>query len=106
MKRGTTDPGVKRIIISLKKSKDYPDLVRLLERPRRKRPSINLKNIENTGKHKVAAIEVLGTGEISKPFVVYALRYSKSAKEKIEKAGGKALSLNDLLRNKDKAVLI
>ncbi|MBI5332847.1 MAG: uL15 family ribosomal protein [Candidatus Aenigmarchaeota archaeon] len=106
MKRGTTDPGVKEIIISLKKSKSYTDLVRLLERPRRKRPSINLKDIEKSGKHKVAAVEVLGIGEVSRPFIVYALRYSGSAKEKIEKAGGKALSLNDLLRNKDEAVLI
>ncbi|MFH0837029.1 MAG: uL15 family ribosomal protein [Candidatus Aenigmatarchaeota archaeon] len=101
MKRGTTDPGVKGIILSLKKSKKYPELVKMLEKPRRKRPFVNLKDIDKSDKHKIAAVEVLGIGEISKPFTVYALRYSKSAKEKIENAGGKALSLDDLLRNKD-----
>jgi len=35
-------------------------------------------------------VKVLGDGEISKPMKVQAHAFSKSAKEKIEKAGGKA----------------
>ncbi len=34
-------------------------------------------------------IKILGTGEISKPITVNAHAFSKAAKEKIEKAGGK-----------------
>jgi large subunit ribosomal protein L15 len=35
-------------------------------------------------------VKVLGRGEVTKPFVVKAHRFSKSAVEKIEAAGGKA----------------
>ena len=41
-------------------------------------------------KHDVV---VLGTGEISKPLRVSAHRFTKSAKEKIEKAGGAAVQI-------------
>lgn len=36
-------------------------------------------------------IKVLGDGEINKPLTVHANKFTKSAKEKIEKAGGKAV---------------
>ena len=38
---------------------------------------------------KKALVKVLGQGELSKPLTVHAHRFSKSAQEKIEKAGGK-----------------
>lgn len=38
-------------------------------------------------------LKVLGTGEILRPVTVTAVHFSKSAKEKIEKAGGKAIIL-------------
>ena len=40
---------------------------------------------------KNALVKVLGQGELSKPLTVHAHRFSKSAQEKIEKAGGKAV---------------
>ena len=36
-------------------------------------------------------VKVLGTGELAKAFEVHAHSFSKSAKEKIEKAGGKVV---------------
>ena len=36
-------------------------------------------------------IKVLGTGDVSIPLTVHAHRFTKSAKDKIEKAGGKAI---------------
>ena len=36
-------------------------------------------------------VKVLGTGEVSKELTVTANKFTKSAKEKIEKAGGKAV---------------
>ncbi len=98
---GPTNPELKRMILSLKKLKKYPDLVKKLERPRRRKSSINVADIEKLNEHKIFAVEVLGAGEITKPVTVYSWRYSASAKEKIHKAGGKALSLDDLIRNKD-----
>jgi len=38
---------------------------------------------------KNALVKVLGTGELSKALTVHAHKFSKSAQEKIEKAGGK-----------------
>lgn len=40
---------------------------------------------------KNVPVKVLGSGELAKAFEVHAHRFSKSAKEKIEKAGGKAV---------------
>ena len=38
---------------------------------------------------KKALVKVLGQGELSKAVTVHAHKFSKSAQEKIEKAGGK-----------------
>ena len=40
-------------------------------------------------------IKILGSGELSKPLTVIADAFSKSAKEKIEAAGGKAVSAQE-----------
>lgn len=103
---GPTNPELKRMILSLKKLKKYPQLVKELERPRRRKSSINVADIEKMNEHKIAAVEVLGAGDLSKAVTVYSWRYSGSAKEKIYKAGGKALSLDDLIRNKDDVAVV
>ena len=38
-------------------------------------------------------VKILGDGELTKPLIVKAHKFSKSAKEKIEKAGGKAIEI-------------
>jgi large subunit ribosomal protein L15 len=40
---------------------------------------------------KNVPVKILGAGEVAKAFEVHAHSFSKSAKEKIEKAGGKAV---------------
>ena len=40
---------------------------------------------------KKALIKILGSGELSKAVTIHAHKFSKSAAEKIEKAGGKAV---------------
>lgn len=47
-----------------------------------------LKKIAGTMKGKASAIKILGDGEITKALTVEKCAVSKSAKEKIEKAGG------------------
>ena len=42
------------------------------------------------GKIMPYGLKVLGNGELSKPLVIKAQKFSASAKEKIEKVGGKA----------------
>lgn len=48
------------------------------------------KLVRTLGK-KIPAIKILGDGELTKTFTLEGLLISKSAKEKIEKAGGKVL---------------
>jgi large subunit ribosomal protein L15 len=43
--------------------------------------------------NKRALIKILGSGEISTAITIHAHKFSKSAIEKIEKAGGKAIVL-------------
>jgi large subunit ribosomal protein L15 len=43
--------------------------------------------------HRCDEIKILGDGDLHKPLTVYAHRFSKSAVEKIEKAGGKVVQL-------------
>ncbi|MFH1727867.1 MAG: 50S ribosomal protein L15 [Pseudomonadota bacterium] len=43
----------------------------------------------NLIKHKESFIKILGNGDLSKSLTIKAHAFSKSAKEKIEKAGGK-----------------
>ena len=46
-------------------------------------------------KRKKLPLKILGNGEIDKPLTVVADKFSKTAKEKIEAAGGKALSVEE-----------
>ena len=62
-----------------------------LERRRRSLP----KSLRKAGivSSKKALVKVLGQGEVSKALTVHAHKFSKSAQEKIEKAGGKIKSV-------------
>ena len=48
---------------------------------------------KNLAKQKYDVLKVLGDGELNKKLTVSAHRFSKSAREKIEKAGGKVVDL-------------
>ena len=49
---------------------------------------------------KKALVKVLGQGELSKAVTVHAHKFSKSAQEKIEKAGGKIAILSSIAQAK------
>lgn len=90
-----------KIIRELKKLK-APAWERVAEEladPARNVNEVNLSSIErySTGVVLVPG-KVLGTGELTKPVVVAALKFSKSAKEKITKAGGKAMTIAELAK--------
>jgi large subunit ribosomal protein L15 len=53
---------------------------------------VTLDSLKEKGllKRKVDVVKILGTGEIDKALTVKVHAFSKSAKEKIEKAGGTA----------------
>jgi large subunit ribosomal protein L15 len=54
---------------------------------------------------KSALVKILGSGELTSALTIYAHKFSKSAIEKIEKAGGKAVVLGgDTVAPKGKLV--
>ncbi len=94
-----------KIIRELKKL-NAPAWWRVVEEltgPTRRSSGVNLSAIE---RHASATVlvpgTVLGTGELSKPVTVAALKFSKSAKEKITKAGGKTITITELAKENPK----
>ena len=80
----------------------WRDLAKRLEKPARSWPVINLSRLERNLDPKATAVvpgKVLGAGDLSKPLTVAAWSFSASARHKITEAGGKCLTLNELLEN-------
>ena len=103
---GPTNPELRKLIDELRK-KSYeigsPFLCTLadkLEKPRRKRIEVNLSRIQRYARENEIIVVpgvVLGDGEIKKPVIIAAWKFSKASKEKIEKCGGKAISIRELV---------
>jgi len=101
-----TNPMIKRVIIALRRAyrqyhvRLWRDLMERINRPRRKRTVVNVSRIRRyTRANDIVVVsgKVLGAGLIDHPVTVAALWFSKSAKEKIEKAGGRALTIEQLI---------
>ncbi len=77
-------------------------LAKKLNRPRRKAYEVNLFSLEkHAGKETVVVPGyVLGSGDITKAVTVAALKFSGNAEEKIKKAGGKTLDIEDFVESK------
>ncbi len=99
----TTNIHLRRLVSKLKKQ-EKPIWKRValdLEKPRRIRREVNISKINrNSKKDDIIIIpgKVLGDGVIDKNLTVAAFQFSNSAKSKIEDAGGKAISINKLLK--------
>ncbi len=90
---------------SEKKADVWKAVARSLNKPRRKRYEVSLHRIEKNSKSRDTIVVpgiVLGSGEIKKSVTIAALKFSGKAKEKIEKAGGKCLEIEELLEKDPK----
>ncbi len=101
-----TNPELVSLIRSLKqKSREeevniWRDIAERLEKPLRVWPEVNVSRIERYAQDSDVIIvpgKVLGSGKITKKVIVSAFRFSKEAREKIEKAGGKVLTIDELM---------
>lgn len=72
--------------------KEYRE-VNLIRLGRIKKKVIKPKDLVKAGliKNETEPVKILGRGEISSPKTIHAHRFSRSAQEKIEKAGGKTV---------------
>ena len=96
-----------RLTISYLKKKSRENRARiwrrvaeLLSAPTRQRIVVNVSRINRYTKEGDVVVvpgKVLGAGSIDHKVIVGAWSFSKSAKEKIEKAGGKAITLIELV---------
>lgn len=110
MKRRPTNPVLSGLIQDLKKKADehgvnlWKRIAEDLERPNRKRRIVNLYKINKSTKDNETVIvpgKVLSLGELDHSVTVAAFDFSGSAADKINKVG-KALSINDLMKEDPK----
>ena len=111
MRTGTTNPELRKLIEELKKTSIsqkagfWKRIAIDLEKPTRQRRNVNISRIERcANKNELVVVpgKVLGAGEISKSVIVAAWQFSGQAKEKIIKARGDCMSLQELLAKKPK----
>jgi len=76
-----------------------------LENQRRRKVEVNLADIErNTKKGETILVPgvVLSSGNLTKSLSIAAWKFSPAAEEKIKKAGGKILTIEELLKENPK----
>ena len=72
-----------------------------LEGPSQNWPSVNVSKLDyNINKNGKAVIpgKLMGTGIVTKKMTVAAYSFTDSAKEKIQSAGGKCLTYNEMIK--------
>ena len=98
-------------ITSLKKAardNDAPiwkSIAKRLEGPSRNWPTVNISKLEyNSQKNSKIVVpgKLMGSGNLTKKVTVSAYSFTKSATEKIEKAGGKCVHYSDLIKSNPK----
>ncbi len=108
---GPTNKYLRRLIVKLEraakknKAKIWMDVAERLRKPTRQRIEVNISKLERHCRENETILVpgvVLGNGSLTKKLIVAAWRFSKSAKEKIEKVGGKAIGIEELLEENPK----
>ncbi len=108
---GPTNPYLKQLVEDLKK-KHFAEktpiwlaVAEKLEKPRRQKVEVNLSDIErNVQKGETVVVPgiVLAAGELTKNVNVAAWRFSGNAGDKIKKAKGKVLTIDELVKENPK----
>ncbi len=103
---GPTNPLLRKLIEDLRTrgyKEKIPFLLKIAEelsRQRRRRVEVNIAKLERLCKERETVVvpgKLLGYGKLSKPLTVAAWKFSKQALEKIDAAGGKAISIEELV---------
>ncbi len=78
----------------------WRDVARRLERSNRLHSEVNVGKIDRFASKNDRVVipgKVLGSGDLTKPVHVAAWRFSDQARQKIEAAGGKALTITEMV---------
>ncbi|MEM5792956.1 MAG: 50S ribosomal protein L18e [Candidatus Aenigmatarchaeota archaeon] len=112
---GPTNPELKKLIEDLRKksfeinSRFLRDIAEKLNKPRRKRIEVNLSHIDRyteKGDTIIVPGVVMGFGELTKSITISAWRFTGPAKEKIEKSKGKAITIQELVKENPKGTKV
>ena len=112
---GPSDPNVVKLARELKKKSNEQKveiwrlISRLVSRPRRVKAEVNLSTINrNTKARDVVVIpgKVLASGELDHEVSVAALSFSEVARQKIERAHGKVMTIPELTSKNPKGTNI
>jgi len=112
---GPTNPMLKKLIEDLRnksfenKSNFLKDISDKLNKPRRQRIEVNLSRLERyvkKGETIIVPGVVMGFGELTKPITISAWKFTGSAKEKIEKSKGNAISIEELVEKNPKGTKV
>ncbi len=101
--RKKTNPELAKTIILAKSNPAWLDVASALTSPAKQMPQINIDRINKEESDTIAIPgKVLSQGELTRKVKVIAFKFSKKAKEKIEKSGSKVVSfLDEIENNKD-----
>lgn len=103
---GPTSPELKTLIADIRargykeKIKFLIRLAKLLEKPERRRAEVKLSRIDRYSKENEVIVvpgKVLSDGMLTKKVSIAAFKFSEEAEKKIEKSGGKVLSIKELI---------
>ncbi len=103
---GPTNPLLRKLIEELRTrgyNEKIPFLIKLAEelsRQRRRKVEVNvakLQRICKEGETVVIPGKLLGYGVLTKPLNVAAWKFSKQAEEKVKAAGGKVLTIEEVI---------
>jgi large subunit ribosomal protein L18e len=108
---GPTNPIIKALIEDIRNRgyrENIPFLIKLadeLESPRRKRAEVDLSKLNRVCKENETVVvpgKVLSSGILKKPLKIAAASFSMVAIERIQNAGGKVLTIEELVKEDPK----
>jgi len=108
---GPTNPILRQMIEDIRDRgyrENIPFLIKLadeLEKPRRIKSEVNLTKLNRICKEKETVVvpgKVLSSGILNKPLTVASASFSMKAIEKIEKAGGNVITIEQLVKDNPK----
>ncbi len=112
MKRtGPTNEHLKDLVSGLKKqsydqnAKLWKRIASDLEKPARKKRIVNLSRLNRFTKENETVVvpgKVLGAGTINHSILIAALAFSENARQQIEKAKGKCMTIRELAKQNPK----
>jgi large subunit ribosomal protein L18e len=101
------NPELRRLLVALRrgaKANEAPlweAVADRLARPRHRGRPVNVGQLERRARPEETVVvpgKLLAAGELTKPLTVAALAYSTEAREKIHRAGGRALTVDELVQ--------